>query len=137
MKKILVLSTCLALVALAACAPSTPTPLPLPPPAPPVTDPTQSLATDAGQEFQIVIESNPTTGYHWEIEGNLDESIVQFVSNDYRSTSAPGLVGGGGVDMWTFKALKEGTTQITLGYHPPSNDPLPAERTVTFTVNVK
>ncbi len=102
------------------------------------TDPEKTIDVRAGNEFKIIIEANPTTGYHWEIvKDALDENLVQFVSNEYQSTSDPGLVGGGGVDIWTFKAINPGAAKITLGYYPPSNTPTEPERTETFNVNIK
>ena len=103
----------------------------------PVTDPNIPIEVSAGSEFQIIIESNPTTGYHWEIVGELDANIVEFVSRDYKSTSEPGLVGGGGVDIWVFKAVNAGDAFIVLGSYPPSNDPVDPEQTVMFTISVK
>ena len=96
----------------------------------------QNVEVAAGNEFKIVIESNPSTGYHWELVGDLDGSIVQFVSNEYRADK-PVLAGSGGKDVWTFKALAPGETTITLGYYPPSNDPVEPAQTVTFTIHVK
>lgn len=101
------------------------------------TDPEAALEADAGKEFTLVIESNPTTGYHWEIVGGLDGAVVELVGREYQSTSEPGLVGGGGLDIWTFKAVDAGETTITLGHYPPSNDPVDPEETQTFTVVVK
>lgn len=103
-----------------------------------VSDPQQPITVDAGKEFTIVLESNPTTGYHWEIVGELDAGTLEFVKNDYTSTSSdPNLVGGGGLDVWTFKAVSAGEAQVTLGYYPPSNDPVDPQQTTTFTVTVK
>lgn len=102
------------------------------------TDPEKAIDVRAGEEFTIILEANPTTGYHWEIvEDSLDETIVMFVSREYESTSDPGLVGGGGVDIWTFKAVNPGQATIRLGYYPPSNTPTQPERTETFDVNIK
>ena len=103
----------------------------------PVTDPNTPIEVPAGSEFQIIIESNPTTGYHWEIVGELDANIVEFVSRDYKSTSEPEMVGGGGVDIWVFKAVNAGDASIVLGSYPPSNDPVDPEQIATFTVSVK
>jgi len=100
-----------------------------------VTDPTKPIQVNAGDEFQILIEANATTGYHWEIIGELDK--VEFVGNDYTSTSEAGLVGGGGVELWTFKAINAGETQVFFGYFPPSNDPTDPQQITTFTVIVK
>lgn len=101
------------------------------------TNPETAIKAGAGKEFTLVLASNPTTGYHWEIVGELDGAVVEFVGQDYQSTSEPGLVGGGGLDIWTFKAVGEGETTITLGHYPPSNDPVDPEETQTFTVVVK
>lgn len=112
------------LLVLAACSPTP-------------TNPDQTIEATAGTTFQIIIDSNPTTGYHWEIVGELDKSMVEFVSKDYKSTSQPGLAGGGGMDIWTFKAVSTGKTKITLGYYPPSNNPTDPAQTETFSIEVK
>lgn len=101
-----------------------------------ISDPAKNLEASAGNEFKIIIDSNPSTGYHWEIVGDVDKSIVEFISKDYRA-SEPVMPGSGGVDVFIFKALKPGETHITLGYYPPSNDPLEPQQTATFTVTVK
>ena len=101
------------------------------------SDPQVTIEPSAGKEFKLIIESNPTTGYHWEIVGELDKNVVEFVSKDYKSTSDPNLAGGGGVDIWVFKAVGAGETTVTLGYSPPSNTPVDPEQTKTFTVKVK
>jgi inhibitor of cysteine peptidase len=102
-----------------------------------ISDPQQPIVVGTGEEFNIVLESNPTTGYHWDIVGELDRNVVEFVKSEYTSTSDPNLVGGGGVEVWTFKAVSAGETQVTLGYYPPSNDPVDPQQTTTFTVTTK
>lgn len=101
-----------------------------------VTDPQLPIEVSAGKEFNIILESNPSTGYHWEV-GELDKNVLEFVKKDYASTSDPNLVGGGGLDVWTFKAVNAGEAQITLGYYPPSNVLTEPQQKVTFTVTVK
>ena len=101
-----------------------------------ISEPGKSLEVTAGNEFKIVIESNPSTGYHWDLIGDLDANLLQFISNEYRA-SEPVMPGSGGKEVWTFKALAAGETTITLGYYPPSNDPVEPAQTVTFTVVVK
>ncbi|HLO31615.1 MAG TPA: protease inhibitor I42 family protein [Anaerolineales bacterium] len=102
------------------------------------TDPSKTIEASAGRGFKIIIESNPTTGYHWEMmQDSTDENVVKFMSKEYKSTSEPGTVGGGGVDIWTFKAVNPGETKIVLGYYPPSNTPTDPERTETFRLSVK
>jgi inhibitor of cysteine peptidase len=101
-----------------------------------ISDPAKQLEAEAGNEFKLIIESNPSTGYHWELVEELDESVVKFVSREYRAEE-PVIPGSGGVDVWVFEAVAAGETQITLGYYPPSNDPVEAQQTVTFIVTVK
>lgn len=101
----------------------------------PISDAGKNIEVTAGNEFKIMIESNPSTGYHWEVIGELDENIVQFVSKDYRADE-PVMPGSGGVDIWTFRAVAAGEAAITLGYYPPGEGEPPAQE-VTFTIVVK
>lgn len=101
-----------------------------------ITDPAQVLETAAGEGFEIVIESNPTTGYHWEFVNELESNVVVLVSRGYQPDE-PVTIGSGGVEVWTFKAVSPDETQITLGYYPPSNEPTNPQQTVTFTVKIR
>jgi inhibitor of cysteine peptidase len=100
-----------------------------------ISDPGKSIEVTAGNEFKIIIDSNPSTGYHWELVGALDESIVKLVSNEFRA-SEPVAPGSGGSDVWVFKAIAAGETTITLGNYPPGEGQL-AEQEITFTIIVK
>jgi len=129
-------------ILLSGCADSAFTPTPtLPPTAetpttlPEPTDPTQLITVTAGETFDIILPSNPSTGYHWNIIGELDESIVQLVAQDYIAEE-PVKPGSGGVDVWTFRAVDAGNTTIELGYFPPDEDPDPFE-TVIFSISVE
>ncbi len=101
------------------------------------TDPASPIEVAAGNEFDIVLESNISTGFRWKIVGDLDSDIVEFVDSQYVSANSRNMAGSGGLDTWTFKATKAGEIQITLGYYPPSNKPVPPQQTMTFTVIVK
>ena len=39
-----------------------------------ISDPAKNLEAAVGNEFKIIIDSNPSTGYHWEILGDVDKS---------------------------------------------------------------
>lgn len=124
-------------VLLAACAlqPVAPSPSPLLPDAVPTSDPSQPIEAAAGGQFQIVIESNPTTGYHWEIIGELPPGL-ELLAKEY-APQGPMTVGSGGVDIFTFRAVKAGEVRVPLGYYPPSNDPVDPQQTAEFTVTIK
>jgi len=75
------------------------------------TDPTQLLTAKAGQNFDIVLPANASTGYRWQIIGTTDASLVQSVGQEYLSAQ-PVMPGSGGVEVWTFSALAPGETEI-------------------------
>jgi predicted secreted protein len=123
-------------VFLSACASPTPAPDTADPTSssmPALTDPSQPIAVNAGEIFMIVIESNPSTGYHWEIIGELNG--VEFVSREYTSPE-PLTPGSGGVEVWTFKASSAGDNSITLGNYPPG-DGTTQEQEIQFAVTVQ
>ena len=129
-------------ILLAGCATATFTPTPtLPPTAetpntlPEPTDNTQLLTAQAGETFDIVLSSNPSTGYHWEVIPELDETIVQLAAQNYLAEE-PVMPGSGGVDVWTFRAVNAGDTTIVLGYYPPGDETEPDE-TLTFSIHVE
>ncbi|HEY3474720.1 MAG TPA: protease inhibitor I42 family protein [Anaerolineales bacterium] len=119
---------------------STPTPT-LPPTAasptilPEPSDPTQLITVQAGETFDIVVPSNPSTGYHWEIIPELDETIVQLAAQGFIAEQ-PVMPGSGGMDVWTFQAVNAGETTIVLGYYPPGNENDP-EEVLTFSIHVE
>jgi len=99
------------------------------------TDPSQPIEVQAGETFDIFIDSNPTTGYHWEFVSELDENVVEFVSRDYIADK-PMKPGSGGVDIFTFKAISAGQAQITLGSYSPDADASEPQQTVIFNIIV-
>lgn len=121
---------------LAACSTQTPAPTlnPAGSARPALTDPAQPIEVQSGETFNIVVDSNPSTGYSWKIVGEL--SGVESVSSEY-TADEPVMPGSGGVDVWTFKAVSAGQTQITLGSFPPGADVTEPAQTVTFNVVVK
>lgn len=120
---------------LAACA--SPTPAPTADPAsstmPALTDPSQPITVSAGETFMIVVESNPSTGYHWEIVGDLTN--IEFVSREFTG-SEPVIPGSGGVEVWTFKATAAGDTSLVLGNYSPGEGTT-YEQQVQFSVTVQ
>ena len=109
--------------------PETPNPLPEP------SDPTQLLTVRSGENFELVLPSNPSTGYRWMLVEELDANVVELLSQDYIAQQ-PIMPGSGGVDVWTMRAVNSGDATIMLGYYPPGNDIEPAE-TVIFSIEVQ
>lgn len=68
-----------------------------------------------GDIFSIKLQSNPTTGYEWYFFQPLDNSMVELVKRDSISDK-PVREGSGGIEIFTFKALKVGKTMISMEY---------------------
>ena len=93
-------------------------------------------STKAGEEFTITLESNPTTGYSWQLAEPLNEKIVKLVGSDH-VPSRTDLVGAGGQENWTFRAVNKGSAKIALKYARPwEKDKPPAEKK-TFLIKVR
>lgn len=128
-----------AVIFLAACATPTPEPAPTVDPAsssmPALTDPAQPITVNAGDIFMIVVESNPSTGYHWEMIDPLDDIHLELVSREY-TASEPVMPGSGGVEVWTLKAVSAGDTSFVLGNYPPGEGTA-YEQEVQFSITVQ
>ena len=89
----------------------------------------KSVTVRPGDTIQIKLKSNRTTGYSWAMTGKLDEKVLKSEGDEYKVDEHPaGMVGVGGSDVWTFKALAAGKTEIVLGYARPwEKDKEPAQ----------
>lgn len=79
-------------------------------PLPPETE-NKTIVTDTSNRFTMTLSSNPTTGYEW--NANFDNNFVNLIENKFIPATGEGKVGVGGEQLFTFIALKTGTT----GYH--------------------
>jgi inhibitor of cysteine peptidase len=90
-----------------------------------------TVYTSANEEFQVTLDSNPSTGYEWQVR-SMNEAIVRLVSDEYIPRES-GLVGAGGKQVLTFEASGEGKTTIALEYVRPWEPERPAS---VYFVNV-
>lgn len=98
------------------------------------TDPAQTISAGINHEFIIALDSNPTTGYNW--EEKHDAAILSLVESKYEpDKKAAGLVGAGGTQYFQFKALKTGSTEITLTYKRPWESTIGEQK--IFKVDIK
>ena len=101
------------------------------------TDASQTIDAKVGQEFVIALESNPTTGYGWQVQS--DDSLLELVNSEFES-GAPAdsqIVGAGGEEKFTFKALTKGETVVTLVYKRSWEETTGQEETRLFHVLIK
>jgi len=88
-----------------------------------------------GDEFVLTLESNPTTGYRWQVADKLDGKIVRLISSEYKAPDTK-LVGAGGNEVWTFRAEGRGKTAINLIYVRPWEKDTPPAKTATVIIAV-
>ena len=85
------------------------------------------------KEFKVALAGNPTTGYSWMAKS--DPNYVQLVNSIYMPyKTRPGIVGSGGIQIFTFKAIKPGITRITMEYQRPWAETVPPLKGVKYTV---
>lgn len=82
------------------------------------------VQTSVNEEFEVTLDSNPSTGYQWQVR-NIDATIAELVNDEYIPPES-GLVGAPGKQVFTFEALKEGKTTIELEYVRPWEPESPA-----------
>ncbi|OGO03751.1 MAG: hypothetical protein A2Y60_00480 [Chloroflexi bacterium RBG_13_54_9] len=71
----------------------------------------------------VTLCSNPTTGFQWSEPRIIDKTILiqtehRFLPPEAEEDSSPAL-GIAGTEVWTFKALKEGTSSVFMEYSQP------------------
>ncbi|PKN35343.1 MAG: hypothetical protein CVU61_03455 [Deltaproteobacteria bacterium HGW-Deltaproteobacteria-19] len=103
---------------------------------PVITDPNQPIEVAAGETFHIVLDSNRTTGYGWQLAEMPDEAVVKKVNNRYRALRVR-RPGSGGREIWWFQAVKPGTAEIRMVYVRSWEKGVEPARKAIFKVNVK
>ena len=93
------------------------------------------IAANIGDEFAIVLDSNKTTGYEWQLSRPLDGGMLKMVKNDYLTDKVDTKrLGAGGQEEWTFRVLKAGKSTISMKYIRPWEKGVKPAREKTFTV---
>jgi inhibitor of cysteine peptidase len=88
-----------------------------------------------GEQFDLVLESNETTGFTWQMVEPTDEQVVKKISEEYIESNT-GQVGAGGTDHWTFEGAHSGETTIKMEYVRPWEPKASPDKTVELKVTV-
>ena len=100
------------------------------------SDANRMIEMRSGDRLNIVLTSNPSTGYNWQVVGG-DTSVVAQVGAPVWKADQPGLPGGGGKLSIPFLAEAPGRTTLKLAYSRPWDRETPAAKTYDVTVIVK
>ena len=95
------------------------------------------ITIDSGERFELRLESNPSTGYLWILDENSPMDLIEFESMTHEPfETTDDVVGAAGMDVFTFKAAKEGAGILRLEYIRSFDDPPIPERVVEYIVRV-
>jgi inhibitor of cysteine peptidase len=76
----------------------------------------QSITLAVGNTLKVKLGSNYSTPYRWTADAKIgDPTIVKQTGHEYRRPNSDAM-GAPGTEVWTFTALKSGTTTISTSY---------------------
>ena len=76
------------------------------------------VTLEQGQNLVVTLESNPSTGYQWEVVENQNSILEQEGDVEFKPSeqSDPPIVGAGGWEIFRFKAVSAGQETVQLVY---------------------
>lgn len=77
------------------------------------------LALHQGQELVLMLPSNPTTGFRWEMRNAASNLLRSLGPEVYANPENSDLVGGAGQSTWRFRVIASGEAHLQLVYRRP------------------
>lgn len=87
-----------------------------------------------GDTLVVRLKSNITTGYRWTVTVT-DPALLRKKSEQYKK-AAPGRMGQGGVQVFTFTAGKPGQMSLSLAYSRPFEKHTPPAKTFRVEISI-
>jgi len=78
-------------------------------------DPIAAIQIGAGELFAIELAGNPTTGYTWQV--HADSQHLELLGQEFEPGGEG--VGAGGQEVFRFRVLAAGETEIACEYRRP------------------
>ena len=94
---------------------------------------------EQGQILVVTLESNPTTGYGWEVVETQESILEQMGEAEFKpsQTGEPPLVGAGGWEIFRFEAISAGQMTLQLVYRRPWEEGVEPVKTFSLQVVVR
>lgn len=91
-----------------------------------------------GETLAVTLESNPTTGYSWQV-AQTDEALLKTEGDPvYQPDSHDkNVVGSGGKETLRFTAVGPGQVTLNLAYQRPWEKDVEPAQTFSVTVNIQ
>jgi inhibitor of cysteine peptidase len=98
----------------------------------------RAVTVKAGEDIQVILNGNPTTGYSWTSTVS-DPAVLQQQGDPVyaQGNTDPSIVGAGGTFTFTFKAAAAGQVTLKFGYARPFDAGVAPIQTCSLTINVK
>ena len=87
-----------------------------------------------GDELEVVLPANPTTGYIWEVN-SLDPNLLSQSKADFFAND--NAIGAAGMEIIKLHAIAAGTSVVRLIFHRPFEQNMPQLKTFEVTVIIK
>ena len=98
------------------------------------SDSLSEVSLDVGDQLDVSLEANPTTGYSWEL-GPLPEGL-ELVSSEFEEPGGS-LVGAPGMQRFAFEAVGPGSGILRFEYVRVFDDPVIAEQIVEYVLTIE
>ncbi|CAG1003810.1 hypothetical protein BURK1_03068 [Burkholderiales bacterium] len=98
----------------------------------------RSETVKRGDTLAVHLESNPSTGYRWELTRLAGAAVAQIGIPDYQPETAAGVprIGAPGHTTFRFRAMQPGTSSIELALRRPWETGVAPAKTVRFEISV-
>ena len=91
---------------------------------------------EVGDKIRLNLCSNPTTGFQWKYE-TIGKIVLKEEDHDFEEPKDENIVGASGMEVWTFEAIEQGSTEIRMEYTRLWEGGEQAEWEYTFAVSVE
>jgi inhibitor of cysteine peptidase len=98
-------------------------------------DNSSTQVMQVGQELEVTLEANPTTGYQWAVDGLIPTQLT--MPGQPKFTASSNAMGAGGTQSWTFAAKHAGKGTLKLKYWRSFEATTPPIETFQVNVDVK
>ncbi len=94
----------------------------------------KTVEINVGDDLEIVLPGNPTTGYVWEVS-SLDSDLLKLNKSDFLANDK--AIGSGGKEIIKLHAISQGTSEVRLIFHRPFERNVPPVTIFSATVVIK
>jgi inhibitor of cysteine peptidase len=93
------------------------------------------VALRTGQELDLNLKSNPSTGYGW-VQADTETSVLVVLGKPAHKPGNP-LPGASGLESWKFRAVERGAQTLKLEYRRPWEKNASPANTIVLHVIVR